>query len=270
FAVWATVGFFEVTDDSVRPVVLGAEIGRDKNRQVRHRMFAIVDRSSFSVAYGNGPVPPALQAAVPTGYNPVPINVLQGSLPRTPTEFGVGLPWQIREGSTIIVDAGTPSQEAVVVKRIDFGAAPYRIYANFTKAHAMGAQVTVPTAGPPPVFTNGISIVDVPPKNPGDTKKLVQVPSTAGSYEGIGWAIKPGMQLVLDVGGDQEFVTVTTDPNYSPQVTATTFIVDSIAKVHRTGFLLSNTTLGNPGPQPRFDPRDSRFSLVVRHLSIID
>lgn len=52
FAVFVTVGFFEVVDESVRPPRLGAEIGRDQNRHVRHRFFSLVDRTALEVYRG--------------------------------------------------------------------------------------------------------------------------------------------------------------------------------------------------------------------------
>lgn len=50
FAMWLTVGFFEVVQDEangvpVLPVILGEELGRSENRHVRRRMFAIIDRT---------------------------------------------------------------------------------------------------------------------------------------------------------------------------------------------------------------------------------
>jgi hypothetical protein len=49
FGVWWTVGYFEVVDESVRPAKLGQEIGRAENRHIRHRYFAVVDRSGLQL-----------------------------------------------------------------------------------------------------------------------------------------------------------------------------------------------------------------------------
>jgi hypothetical protein len=42
-----------------------------------------------------------------------------------------------------------------------------------------------------------------------------------------------------------------------------------VAKAHAPDFLITNTLLGNPGPQRRFNPRDPAFAAIVRYISII-
>src|SRR5207253_10494722 len=124
------------------PAKLGAEIGRTENRHVRHRMFAIVDRTNirrsaetpvFIPAKSAAEVPPL---AVPPNSTPYPngnapaqtitVDALSGSYE--------GIPWAIQVGTTLLVDVGiddqvTPStahnallphQEVVTVTHVDF------------------------------------------------------------------------------------------------------------------------------------------------------
>ncbi|MBY0527740.1 MAG: hypothetical protein K2R98_30360 [Gemmataceae bacterium] len=171
FAVWVTVGFFEVLDDSdpTKPAKLGKEIGRSENRHVRHRMFAIVDRTNLALDPAN---------------------------------------------------AGKP--------------------------------------GSRPFFIDALSAVSQP------GAATVSVPTLSGKYEDASWGIGQGTVLVIDAGPNQETVTVTAVDPVNLTFTAT------FNNAHPVGFAISNATLGNPGPQPSFDPRNPNYAGVVRYFSIIE
>jgi hypothetical protein len=131
FAVFLTVGFFQVTNPATTPPTLGPEIGRSEGRQIRHRMFAIVDRtnlSAFSSSSSTAVTGPTLAGMTPnpTGNQTITLN---GSLPAT-----------IQAGSQLVIEPGTANEETVVVQSFVQAAAgppatPATITANFTKQH---------------------------------------------------------------------------------------------------------------------------------------
>jgi hypothetical protein len=170
FAVWLTVGFFEVLDDSApnRPPVLGQEIGRSENRHKRHRMFAIVDRSSASVAFdpqsrqmipgqaGQRPFfIPSFSPVANPGLQLVDVPAVSGNY-----EYR---PWAINPGDSLVIDTGT-NQEVITVieaRLLQQGVdppsnqGPYVIKAVFGKPHTNRFAISnalLGNPGPQPRF----------------------------------------------------------------------------------------------------------------------
>jgi hypothetical protein len=145
FAVWWTVGYFQVVDESVRPARLGGEIGRSQNRQIRHRFFAIIDRSALqlfrtqvapftSVNAGNN------QMMTVQNFNGVLAN---------------GQAWSIQPGMLLNIDFGGPNAEVVVVQSVipPTGSTPGAFMANFAYSHAAGASISCGgNPGPQPLY----------------------------------------------------------------------------------------------------------------------
>jgi hypothetical protein len=119
FAVWLTVGFFQVTNDTTTPVQLGPEINAAQGRAIRHHMFAIVDRTQIRTF-----------STTTTGVaaGPGPINV-----PATVTDARTNRTWQIAPGTQLVYDPDTLNEETVVVQAGGV--------ATFTLAHPAGATV---------------------------------------------------------------------------------------------------------------------------------
>ncbi len=123
FAIWLTVGFFEV-DDSFTPPKIGSEIGRDQGRQVRHRMFAIVDRSAMTLFTTK------TQGAVTAG-NGVTVTVTPSS-----GTLANGNTWSIQPG--MLLEIGTPGNSEVVAVTAVAG---NTFTANFTQSWAANTPV---------------------------------------------------------------------------------------------------------------------------------
>src|SRR5262249_19075462 len=130
----------------------------------------------------------------------------------------------------------------------------------------------------PPLFLRANSPVELPvligkQSSTGatiSTEATIAVDALSGTYDGVPWSIQKGTRLLVDLGTNQETVTVTNTAVDQSTPPPTFTFTATFTKSHPEGFLLADpdAPLGNPGPKPRYDPRDEPH--VVRYRSIID
>jgi hypothetical protein len=150
FAVWVTVGFFQVAPggDLVRPVKLGAEIGAAQGNNIRHQFFTVIDRTRMMIdpvqitTLNNQVLPNQLNQPMWVSIG----SAFSGNTPNT------NIPYNIQPGSILTVDNGNGSEETIVVQAIGppqpGGLPPIPgpgnwIYATFTKPHGAGANLNI-------------------------------------------------------------------------------------------------------------------------------
>jgi hypothetical protein len=147
FAVFVTVGFFEVKDDTTRPVKLGAEIGRADNRHIRHRMFAIVDRSDLRINLANPTNPQqavGLQTAAPIA---VPVGQTLTVTERLPAGWTLTIPtttgaqFTIQPGTVVVYDPDTVNEEILTVTAVNAVANPKTFTVTMRLSHAQGTPI---------------------------------------------------------------------------------------------------------------------------------
>ncbi len=246
FAVWMTVGYFEVVNpgpfnDTNRPI-LGQELGINEGTNVRHKFFAVVDRTKITTdptistspgMQGTSPVyfnyDPA--NAVPLSNDPLTNSGMAASVNvNVPATYGVtgsyltgtydGTPWTITVGSTFTIAPDTQQGPGAV-------SSPYYPAGNgVVNGYGQTATVTgisftqgTPATGQNPAISNTAQItLSLPAGN---------VQAYRGAVMILNQSTPPGQAQV----------------NYGVP--------------------------GNPGPQNGFNYRDPRYSAVVPYAAQI-
>jgi len=261
FAVYMTVGYFEVTDDTQKPELLGDEIGiiRDsnststtfgqiiENKAIRHRMFSIIDRTNLSLSppvydFVNGQMVPEdsrKQGMAPFYYTVTP--ELTPSGPSTGPPYNPGL-WLVR----IPYDSFGPYDGAPSAGKFKWLQGTYNGMSWMITAKITNRISTDPMTATVLYFGEGTE------------KRQLVVKSIRRDSANANLAI-------LELGVPPATGTPNNWPGLDP-----TGIPGQFNPPELEPGLLTNVIAGNPGPQPDFDHRLPNYRGVVLYSVIMD
>jgi hypothetical protein len=296
FAVWCTVGFFEVNkvDSQTGRVYLGQELNRATNQHIRHRMFAVIDRSAFqwTWSYGSGTVAAAMD---PFAGNPAAISAGLGNvvttLPADPLVVQNQFPKLQVSGSPPMLTSmnGTALVSTTVPRPIPAGKQVVQPVSMVGIVQGMTLTIGGPGALPgisPPAgiaIQETVTVTAVTPTSFTATFAFdhagtgaTPVTITGAQTNATMAILQPGMVLQISGTGTTEEVVVQSVglqqfPLGGPPTANTRFFqtfTANFASAHPAGFTIR--VLGNPGPLIRFNPHASAYAPVVTHFSIIE
>jgi hypothetical protein len=248
FAVWLTVGFFEtrqvIDPNTNQPKTQLVELFSEDNRQIRHRMFAIVDRSQLVMPSSTTPLSP------PTGQNPA-VGIAVTSVPGTGTT-----PAQLNVSNYVSYVLGVGPNISG------------RVAGNFTQPVGVLSLDWKFTVGG--TIQIGDPTLNVTPKQIAKVGQIVAVtPSTTAAgnatievaFPKINGQPPPAIN-VPRVGDAIRFpAAITQMPTPFTENVGFNFLSNGATD-------LKGIQYGYPGPQPRFNVADN--PLVVPYYSIID